>query len=83
MPHIVILYTPNLDAETDMSGLCSRLASTLLTVKDEEGKQVFPTGGVRVLRLQMVVLPDVLQGAQVTMDSFTSIYAWGVIEVMR
>jgi 5-carboxymethyl-2-hydroxymuconate isomerase len=49
MPHIVILYTPNLDAETDMSGLCSRLASTLLTVKDEEGKQVFPTGGVRVL----------------------------------
>ena len=49
MPHIVILYTPNLDADTDMSGLCSSLASALLTVKDEEGKQVFPTGGVRVL----------------------------------
>jgi 5-carboxymethyl-2-hydroxymuconate isomerase len=49
MPHIVILYTPNLDADTELTGLCSSLASALLTVKDEEGKQVFPTGGVRVL----------------------------------
>ena len=49
MPHLVILYTPNLDAATDMSQLCRSLASTMLTVKDEAGKQVFPTGGVRVL----------------------------------
>lgn len=49
MPHLVILYTPNLDAETDIGALCRRLADTLLTVKDEAGKQVFPTGGVRVL----------------------------------
>jgi len=49
MPHLVILYTPNLDAETDMTALCRQLADTMLEVKDESGKQVFPTGGVRVL----------------------------------
>lgn len=49
MPHVVVLYTPNLDEETDMSALCRVLADTLLAVKDEGGQQVFPTGGVRVL----------------------------------
>ncbi|HKQ80629.1 MAG TPA: hypothetical protein VJS42_00390 [Steroidobacteraceae bacterium] len=49
MPHLVILYTPNLEARTDMSGLCRRLADTMLTVRDEQDKPVFPTGGVRVL----------------------------------
>jgi 5-carboxymethyl-2-hydroxymuconate isomerase len=49
MPHLVILYTPNLDAVTDMTALCRTLADTMLSVKDEEGKQVFPTGGTRVL----------------------------------
>ena len=49
MPHLVILYTPNLDAEADMSKLCRSLADTMLAVRDEQGKQVFPTGGTRVL----------------------------------
>lgn len=49
MPHLVILYTRNLDAETDMTKLCRQLADAMLTVHDESGKQVFPTGGVRVL----------------------------------
>ncbi len=49
MPHLVILYTPNLDADTDMSALCRSLADAMLTVKDEAGAQVFPTGGTRVL----------------------------------
>ena len=54
MPHLVILYTPNLDKPAseggvDMSGLCRALADTMLTIRDEAGKQVFPTGGVRVL----------------------------------
>ena len=49
MPHLVILYTPNLDAETDMTALCRALADTMLTVRDEAGRQVFPAGGVRVL----------------------------------
>ncbi len=49
MPHLVILYTPNLDATTDMTALCRTLADTMLSVKDESGAQVFPTGGTRVL----------------------------------
>ena len=49
MPHCVILYTPNVDAIADMGALCRSLADTMLTVLDEAGKQVFPTGGTRVL----------------------------------
>ena len=49
MPHLVILYTPNIEAEADMTALCRCLADTMLSVKDEAGQQVFPTGGVRVL----------------------------------
>ncbi len=49
MPHLVILYTPNLEAETDMTALCRTLADAMLTVRDESGAQVFPTGGTRVL----------------------------------
>ena len=49
MPHLVLLYTPNLEAELDMSGLCRSLADAMLTVRDEAGAQVFPTGGTRVL----------------------------------
>lgn len=51
MPHLVITYTPNLDAETDMTALCRRMADAMLTVKDEAGKPVFPVGGTRVLAL--------------------------------
>jgi 5-carboxymethyl-2-hydroxymuconate isomerase len=49
MPHLVILYTPNLDPDAGMGTLCRALADAMLTVKDEQGRQVFPTGGVRVL----------------------------------
>lgn len=49
MPHLVILYTPNLEAEADMTALCRKLADAMLEVRDEEGRQVFPTGGTRVL----------------------------------
>ena len=49
MPHLVILYTGNLDAVTDMTALCRSLADVMLTITDETGKQVFPTGGTRVL----------------------------------
>jgi 5-carboxymethyl-2-hydroxymuconate isomerase len=48
MPHLVILYTANLDKETDMTALCRSLADTMLQVKDEAGAQVYPTGGIRV-----------------------------------
>ena len=49
MPHLVILYTPQLDAETDIGALCRALADTLLAARDEAGKAVFPPGGTRVL----------------------------------
>ena len=49
MPHLVMLYTPQLDAEADFKRLCRKLADAMLTVRDESGAQVFPTGGTRVL----------------------------------
>ena len=49
MPHRVILYTANLDIETDMTALCRSLADTMLAVQDDNGAQVYPTGGTRVL----------------------------------
>lgn len=54
MPHLVLLYTPNLDLPpaqggADMGALCRALADTLLAQRDETDKPVFPAGGVRVL----------------------------------
>ena len=49
MPHLVILYTPNLEGQANLDALCRKLADSMLTVRDEAGKQVFPTGGTRVL----------------------------------
>ncbi|HYF19359.1 MAG TPA: 5-carboxymethyl-2-hydroxymuconate isomerase [Ramlibacter sp.] len=49
MPHLVLYYTPNLDPAADMPVLCRKLADAMLSVRDEGGKQVFPTGGTRVL----------------------------------
>ncbi len=49
MPHLVILYTPQLDKETDMDVLCRSLANTMLAARDENDAAVFPPGGTRVL----------------------------------
>jgi 5-carboxymethyl-2-hydroxymuconate isomerase len=49
MPHLVILYTPNLESSTNLDALCRSLADAMLAVRDEAGTQVFPTGGTRVL----------------------------------
>jgi 5-carboxymethyl-2-hydroxymuconate isomerase len=49
MPHLVILYTPNIEPKTDLSALCRALADEMLEIRDEAGKQVFPIGGTRVL----------------------------------
>ena len=48
MPHLVILYSGNLDARTDMTALCRSLADTMLAQRDEADKPVFPAGGTRV-----------------------------------
>lgn len=47
MPHLVIQHTPNI--QTDFKALCLSLLQTLLSIRDEQGKQVFPEGGTRVL----------------------------------
>lgn len=49
MPHLVILYTDQLDHAVNMTLLCRQLADAMLSINDESGKQVFPTGGTRVL----------------------------------
>ena len=49
MPHLVIHYSGNLDAQADMNALCRSLADTLLAQVDEGGAPVFPPGGTRVL----------------------------------
>ncbi len=54
MPHLVILYTANLDHPTeqggcDMTALCRALADTMIAQRDDADKPVFPKGGVRVL----------------------------------
>jgi 5-carboxymethyl-2-hydroxymuconate isomerase len=48
VPHLVVLYTPVLDRESDMGALCRHLADAMVAARDEAGKPVFPTGGVRV-----------------------------------
>jgi len=48
MPHLVILYTGNLETQTNISVLCRSLADAMLSVRDEHSQQVYPTGGVRV-----------------------------------
>ncbi len=48
MPHVVVLYSANLEAQAGMSRFCRTVADALISVRDESGKQVFPTGGIRV-----------------------------------
>ena len=47
MPHVVIQYTPNIEA--NMQALCRELADSLIEQKDEAGGPLFPPGGTRVM----------------------------------
>ena len=49
MPHLVILYTPDVEADADMPALCRALADTMLEQRDDQQRPVFPVGGTRVL----------------------------------
>jgi 5-carboxymethyl-2-hydroxymuconate isomerase len=49
MPHLVMLYSQNVEALTNLDVLCRQLCDAMLAVRDENGAQVFPTGGTRVL----------------------------------
>ena len=54
MPHLVVLYTGNLEAEADLPRLCRTLADTMIVQRDEAGASVFPIGGTRVFALPSV-----------------------------
>jgi 5-carboxymethyl-2-hydroxymuconate isomerase len=47
VPLILIHYTNNIG--TDMTACCRKLATTLLSIKDEQGAQVYPAGGLKVM----------------------------------
>lgn len=54
MPHLTILYTPNLDGAiedggADIQALCTALTETMAAQRDEARSAVFPLGGIRVL----------------------------------
>lgn len=49
MPHLVMLYSANLDRHADLDVLCRQLADTMIEQRDEAGLPVFPPGGTRVL----------------------------------
>jgi 5-carboxymethyl-2-hydroxymuconate isomerase len=51
VPHVVILYTANIDQKTDMTRLCRALADELLSIRDESGNQPYPTPGTRVFAI--------------------------------
>jgi 5-carboxymethyl-2-hydroxymuconate isomerase len=48
MPHLVILYSANLEPRTDMTALARTLADTMIAQRDDAGAPVFPVGGTRV-----------------------------------
>jgi 5-carboxymethyl-2-hydroxymuconate isomerase len=49
MPHLVVLYTGQLDQEVNMTQLCQKLADAMAQCRDESEEAVFPLGGTRVL----------------------------------
>ena len=49
MPHLKVEYSKNLEGKLDIQALCDALRQECLSQVDDEGKQVFPIGGTRVL----------------------------------
>jgi 5-carboxymethyl-2-hydroxymuconate isomerase len=47
VPHLTIWYTNNL--ETDVNILCRTLCDKLLSMRNKDGKRVYPPGGTRVM----------------------------------
>ncbi|MDN5842213.1 MAG: 5-carboxymethyl-2-hydroxymuconate Delta-isomerase [Alcaligenaceae bacterium] len=48
MPHLTIEYSGNLRDQADMPVLMRRLSEVLIAEKTADGKQIYPTGGIRV-----------------------------------
>jgi 5-carboxymethyl-2-hydroxymuconate isomerase len=47
MPHLTVWHTDNLDV--DGTALCRALCDKLLSLRDSDGKRVYPPGGTRVM----------------------------------
>jgi len=43
------MFTANIDRMIDVQSLCKSLATEMRSQTDDEGRRVFPTGGIRVL----------------------------------
>ena len=87
MPHLVILYTPQLDKETDMDVLCRSLANTILAARDENGVAVFPPGvracwlsPPRISQWQMTAALAVQSEARATTPLFICNCVWPMAE---
>ncbi len=49
MPHLRIDYSANLDAHLDFKSLCKALAEQLAAQRDNDGNELYPLIGTRVL----------------------------------
>ena len=49
MPHVVVQYTANIEADARIGALCQALAEVLVAQRDGAGERVFPIGGTRVM----------------------------------
>lgn len=53
MPHLTFEYTANLAGEGDLQGLVNAAAAILVSRQDDDGKPVYPIGGVRVRAIRL------------------------------
>lgn len=51
MPHLTLEYSANLRGKSDMKALCSKLANYLVAQRTDDGKVIYPIGGIRVRAL--------------------------------
>ena len=51
MPHLVILYTSNLENKIDFDPMCRELADTMLAQRDEGGEDVADLGGTLLAQM--------------------------------
>jgi 5-carboxymethyl-2-hydroxymuconate isomerase len=49
MPHVRIEYSPNVGDDAQMESLCQSMLTTLIELRGDDGKTVFPAAGTRVL----------------------------------
>ncbi len=51
MPHLTLEYSADIRRKSDMKALCGKLARCLVAQRTDDGKVVYPIGGIRVRAL--------------------------------